>query len=171
MTVYDYVIDIVLVGIIFWQVRTHPLTFRSPVLPLALLVVAGIVYLRPVRLEGNDLNLILILSGTGIILGALSGLGDKIWHDTSDKLMARATLVSVVVWVVGMGFRFAFAFYASHSGAASIARFSIQHEITGAAVWTTALVLMAFGQVLARIAILQARRIRTEHRQVMVPAE
>ena len=37
-------------------------------------------------------------------------------------------------------------------------RFSIGHEITGAQIWTTALVLMAFGQVIARVGLLQAHR-------------
>ncbi|HEY5394852.1 MAG TPA: hypothetical protein VIL16_05590 [Trebonia sp.] len=48
-----------------------------------------------------------------------------------------------------------------HSGAASGARFSVSHDITGAQIWTTALVLMAFGQVLAWVGVLQARRLST----------
>ena len=59
-----------------------------------------------------------------------------------------------------MGFRFAFAIYASSvDGEQAVARFSVQHAITGAHTWTTALVLMAFGEVLARVLILQARRL------------
>jgi len=59
-----------------------------------------------------------------------------------------------------MGFRFWFAFYAYYGGAASVASFSARHDITGASIWTTALVLMAFGQVLARLGVLPGRRIR-----------
>ena len=50
--------------------------------------------------------------------------------------------------------------HAYHGGASSVASFSARHDITGASVWTTALVLMAFGQVLARLGVLQGRRIR-----------
>ena len=41
-----------------------------------------------------------------------------------------------------------------------IAQFSIAHNITGDAAWMTALVLMAFGEVLARVLVLQIQRVR-----------
>jgi hypothetical protein len=74
--------------------------------------------------------------------------------------MFQAGAVSVITWIAGMGFRFGFAYYAYHGGASSVASFSARHDITGASIWTTALVLMAFGQVLARLGVLQGRRIR-----------
>ncbi|MGP0025222.1 MAG: hypothetical protein ACLPKE_17970 [Streptosporangiaceae bacterium] len=160
MSVTDYVIDILLILVIFRQVRPHELTPRAALLPLVLLAVAGIVYLRPFTLRGNDLALILILTAVGIVLGALSGLADRIWWDEQRRLMFRAGAISVITWVAGMGFRFWFAYYAYHSGGPAVARFSVRHDISGADIWTTALVLMAFGQVLARLAVLQVRRIR-----------
>lgn len=160
MSVTDYVIDILLILVIFRQVRPHELTPRAALLPLALLGVAGIIYLRPFTLHGNDLALILILAAVGIVLGALSGLADRIWWDERRRLMFRAGAISVITWVAGMGFRFWFAYYAYHSGGPAVARFSVRHDITGADIWTTALVLMAFGQVLARLSVLQVRRVR-----------
>ena len=159
VSITDYVIDILLILVIFRQVRPHELTLRTVVLPLVLLAVAGIVYLRPFTVRGNDLPLIVILTAAGIVLGGLSGLADSIWRD-GRRLMFRAGAVSVITWVAGMGFRFGFAFYAYHGGAASVASFSARHDITGANIWTTALVLMAFGQVLARLGVLQGRRVR-----------
>jgi hypothetical protein len=41
-----------------------------------------------------------------------------------------------------------------------VATFLAQHDIIGAGIWATALVLMAFGQVLARLGVLQIRRSR-----------
>ena len=160
MSTTDYVIDILLILVIFRQVRPHELTLRSALLPLALLIVAGIVYLRPFTLRGNDLSLIVILAAGGIVLGTLSGAADRIWRDDRRRLMFRAGTVSVITWIAGMGFRFGFAYYAYHGGASSVASFSARHDITGANIWTTALVLMAFGQVLARLGVLQGRRIR-----------
>jgi len=160
VSVTDYVIDILLILVIFRQVRPHELTPRAALLPLALLGVAGIIYLRPFTLHGNDLALILILAAVGIVLGALSGLADRIWWDERRRLMFRAGAISVITWVAGMGFRFWFAYYAYHSGGPAVARFSVRHDITGADIWTTALVLMAFGQVLARLSVLQVRRVR-----------
>ena len=168
MSITDYVIDILLILVIFRAVRPHRLTPRAALLPLALLAVAGIVYLRPVTLGGNDLALILILTAAGIILGVLGGLADRIWFD-QQRLMSRATALSVIAWIIGMGFRFGFAWYAYHGGGPAVARFSVQHSLSGADIWTTALVAMAFGQVLARLAILQIRRARTA-RDLTVPA-
>ncbi len=160
MSVTDYVIDILLIAVIFRQVRPHELTPRSALLPLVLLAAAGVVYLRPFTVRGNDLALIVILAAAGVVLGTLSGLADRLWYDQQGRLLFKAGAISVVAWVLGMGFRFVFAYYAYHSGGASVARFSIRHDITGARIWTTALVLMAFGQVLARVGVLQARRVR-----------
>jgi hypothetical protein len=121
MSVADYVIDILLIAVIFRQVRPHQLTLRAAMLPLVLLAVAGAIYLRPpFTLDGNDLALIVILVIAGIVLGALSGLADRIWLGHAGNLLFRAGLISVVTWVLGMGFRFWFAYYASHSGAATV---------------------------------------------------
>ena len=79
MSVTDYVIDIVLIVVIFRQVRPHELTPRAALLPLVLLAVAGVIYLRPVTLRGHDLALIVILAAAGIVLGLLSGLADRVW--------------------------------------------------------------------------------------------
>ena len=68
----------------------------------------------------------------------------------------------------GTGFRFAFAYYADHSGGASVARLSVAHDITGAQIWTTAPVLMTFGQALARVGVLQVRRVRAASHPVSV---
>jgi len=73
----DCVIDILLILVIFRQVRPHELTPRAALLPLVLLVVAGIVYLRPFTVRGNDLTLIIILAAAGVVLGALSGLAAR----------------------------------------------------------------------------------------------
>jgi hypothetical protein len=60
-----------------------------------------------------------------------------------------------------MGFRFAFAVWAnSGSGGRTLARYSMRHYVTNIHAWTTALVLMAFGEVLSRVSILQIRRFR-----------
>jgi hypothetical protein len=159
MSVTDYIIDLLLIAVIFRQVRSHELTARSAVLPLILMAVAGVIYLRAFTLRGNDLALIVVLVIVGAALGAISGLADRIWRDGQGRLLAQAGVASVAPWVIGMGGRLAFAYYAYHSGAASVAGFSIRHDITGAQIWTTALVLMAFGQVLARVGVLQARRL------------
>ena len=164
MTTLDYVIDILLIVVIFRQLRTHQLTPRSARRPLLLLAAAGAIYLRPVTLGGNDLALIIILVLAGAILGTLSGTADRVWRGQDGQVLSRAVPASVIWWVAGMGFRFGFAYYAYHSGAASVASFSASHDITGAGIWTTALVLMAVGQVLARVATLQLRRVRAADR-------
>ena len=160
MRVTDYVIDILLIAVIFRQVRPRELTLRSALVPLALMVAAGVIYLRPSALGGNDFILIVVLAAAGVVLGTLSGLADRFWHDERGQLLARAGALSVVAWVLGMGFRFGFAYYAYHSGAKAVANFSRSNHIMGSHIWTTALVLMAFGQVLARVGVLQARRLR-----------
>lgn len=160
MSTVDYVIDALLVLVIVRQVRAHELTSRSLLLPLVLLAVAAAIYVRPASVHGGGLALVAALIVLGALLGTISGAGDRMWSDPAGRLFARAGAVSVVAWVVGMGSRFAFVYYAYHGGARSVASFSARHHIGGAAVWTLALFLMAVGQVLARLATLHLRRVR-----------
>lgn len=173
MSTIDYIVDLALILVIFRQATPRPLTLRTAVLPLILVAVAGKIYLRPVTLAGNDLGLIIVLAIAGVAVGLASGLADTVWREAGGRLMYRATAVSIAAWVLGMGFRFGFAYYAYHSGAAAVARFSASHDITGAGIWTTAFVIMAFAQVLARVGVLQHRRLRAKRevaRTALVPA-
>lgn len=158
MSTADYVVDILLIVVIFWQIRPRELTTRSAVLPLAILVWAGLHYLHAFSVGGNDVLLMAVFSGIGIGLGVWSGLATRVWRDES-RVLVQVGVIAAGTWVLGMGFRFAFAVYANTTGGEqAIGRFSAHHAITGGQAWTTALVLMAFGEVLARVAIMQVRR-------------
>jgi hypothetical protein len=163
MSIVDYVIDILLIAIVLLQMRPRPQTWRAMIRPLILVAIAGAHYLRAIDLGGNDLVLIVLLTVVGVFLGATSGVATRLWRNSDGAVIAQAGVLAACLWVAGMGFRFAFAIYASsNSGGAHVTRFSIDHQVTSAQVWTTALVLMAFGEVLARVGYLQwrAQRLR-----------
>jgi hypothetical protein len=160
MTLTDYIVDILLIAIVFRQMQPQALTPRAVLLPIILLSVVGVTYLHGFTPGVNDIALIALLTGAGIVLGTVSGLATSMWRDAKGSVMAQAGIVAAAAWVLGMGFRFAFAIYAgSDTGSQAIGRFSFDHAITSGQTWTTALVLMAFGEVLARVGILQIRRL------------
>jgi hypothetical protein len=159
MTPFDYVTDIALIAVVVLQMRVRTLTLRSLLLPLGLVAGAGLVYLRPVALTGNNATLIAVLAATGLALGTLSGVTTTVWR-RGATVVSRAGLLAAFLWVLGMAARFAFAVWATHSGAATIGRFSARTGITGDHTWQFALVLMAYAEVLSRIAVLQLRRVR-----------
>jgi len=159
MTPFDYITDIALIAVVVLQMRVRTLTLRSLLLPLGLVAGAGLVYLRPISLSGNNLTLIAVLVAAGLTLGTLSGVTTGVWR-RGDTVVSRAGLLAAFLWVLGMGARFAFAVWAIHSGAAIVGRFSARNDITGAGIWQFALVLMAYAEVLSRIGVLQARRVR-----------
>jgi hypothetical protein len=160
MSVTDYVLDIALIAIIFRQMRERELTGRAIVLPLVLIVLAGQRYLHGFPDRGNDLFLMAILIVVGAILGTASGLATRV-RPIDGVVVARAGVAAAVSWVLGMGSRFAFAIWVNTAaGAVAISHFSAHHDITSAQAWTTALVLMAFAEVVARVVVLQLRRWR-----------
>ena len=61
MSTTDYVVDILLILVIFRQVRPRELTARSAILPIVIMVYAGVHYLRGFTLGGNDVLLIAVL--------------------------------------------------------------------------------------------------------------
>src|SRR3954453_2291948 len=161
MSTTDYVVDILLIVVIFRQLRERPYTLRTAILPIGIMVWAGFHYLRGFEVAGNDLLLITLLALSGLALGAASGATTFMWLDERSRVLGRVGFYACLTWIIGMGSRFAFAVYASSSGGgARVAEFSRDHAISGNQAWTTALVAMAFAEVLARVVFLQVRRVR-----------
>jgi hypothetical protein len=71
--------------------------------------------------------------------------------------MLQAGLAYAAVWALAFGGRLAFGWAASGIWRTEVWQFSLAHQITGAAAWTTAFVLMALAMVGARTAVLAAR--------------
>jgi hypothetical protein len=162
-----YIIDVLLILVVLRQVRKRQLTAQSVLLPVALLAIAGVTYLKSFSLAGNDLVLIVIFTVIGVVLGTISGVTTRVWRDGVHGVVAQAGVVAAASWILGMAFRFAFALWANtSSGGAALGRFSYHHDITSAQAWTTALFLMAFGEVLSRVGYLQFRRVRLERASV-----
>jgi hypothetical protein len=161
MSTEDVVVDILLIVVIFRQLRARPYSARTVVLPLAVVVWAGFHYLTGFPTGGNDLWLIALLTLIGLALGFASAATTFMWRDEAGQVLGRVGFWACAAWIAGMGFRFAFALYASSdAGGRAVGNFSRHHAISGSQAWTTALVLMAFAEVISRVVILQARRLR-----------
>ncbi|MBO0732024.1 MAG: hypothetical protein J2P57_22380 [Acidimicrobiaceae bacterium] len=157
MTTTDYLLDIALLAIVFLQIRGRRLTLRSLLLPIGVMVYAATQYLHGIPTAGNDLLLIVPVAGVGLALGVFTGIFTSVRPDEDGSPFAKAGFVAAVLWLVGVGTRFAFQLYASHGGASAIASFSAHHSITSANAWVAALILMAFGEVVGRTAVLGVR--------------
>jgi hypothetical protein len=62
----------------------------------------------------------------GVGVGALT----RVYSDAQGVVFARATIAAAALWVLGMGFRLAFQVYATHGGGASLARFSVNNQLS-----------------------------------------
>jgi hypothetical protein len=93
MTPFDYITDIALIAVVALQMRVRILTLRSLLLPLGLVAGAGIVYLRPISLAGNNLTLISVLVAGGLTLGTLSGMATSVWR-RGNSVVSRAGLLA-----------------------------------------------------------------------------
>ena len=156
MTLTNWLIDVALVALVLVQLRGRPLTGRGLLLPIALVAFAGYKYLDGIPTAGNDLLLIIAGVTLGAGLGISAGALTRVYRREDGVLMARATVVAAVLWVVGMGGRLIFQIYATHGGGKSIGRFSVTHHLDGT-VWATALILSAFAEVFGRTAVLWLR--------------
>src|SRR3954452_8324243 len=113
MSTTDYIVDILLIVVIFRQLRPSEVSVRTAILPIAIMVWAGFHYLHGFRVGGNDVLLMVLLTAAGVALGTLSGITSQVWATTGGQVLARVGAAAIVFWVVGMGFRFAFAVYAN----------------------------------------------------------
>lgn len=168
MTFGDWLLDIALIGIVVLQLRGMPLTARTLLLPVVLVVWAATNYLHGVPTAGDDLLLVVPAALVGLGLGVGVGILTRVYRNADGVVFARATVWAAALWVLGMGVRLVFQIYVTHGGGESVGRFSIAHHLDAQA-WVTALVLMAFGQVLARTVVVWLRG-ENVRRAVPVPS-
>ncbi|HET8979951.1 MAG TPA: hypothetical protein VFN87_17480 [Solirubrobacteraceae bacterium] len=158
MSITDYLIDSLLVLLVLLQIKERPLTDRSLIRPLVVVGAAVVIYLNGIPTGGNDLVLIGALALLGALIGIASGHTVLMRRASDGQVLARSAWASGFFWVLGMGSRFAFIFWITHFGSATIGAFSVQHAITGGEAWTAALLAMAAFEVAGRTAVLAARR-------------
>ncbi|HEY5430586.1 MAG TPA: hypothetical protein VIK04_15825 [Solirubrobacteraceae bacterium] len=158
MTTTDYLIDSALVLLVLLQIKERPLTTRTLVRPLVIVAIAVLTYLHGIPTAGNDLVLVGLLATFGAIIGIASGQTVQMRRGPDGQILARSGWASGCFWVLGMGSRFAFIYWITHSGASTIASFSAQHSITSGEAWTVGLLAMAVLEVGGRSLIQLVRR-------------
>ncbi|HTX01171.1 MAG TPA: hypothetical protein VMD59_20475 [Acidimicrobiales bacterium] len=157
MTITDYLINGLLVGLVVLQLRGRRVTMHSLLMPLAIVGVAAEEFLRSIPTAGNDLVLAVIGASAGLLLGTGAGLFTKVFRNAKGQLIAKATGSAALLWVLGVGSRIGFSFYAQHGGGAAIGRFSAAHDITTVQAWVACLILMSVAEVVSRTAVLALR--------------
>jgi hypothetical protein len=163
MSLTSYLLDSALVLLVLLQIKEKPLSTKSLLRPLIIVGVAVADYFTSLPTAGNDLVLIAAIGLFGLLIGTASGEATIVrLRPTDGAVTVRAGRLAGFLWVLGMGLRFAFLIWITHSGAASLAHFSATHAITGGAAWTDALLLMAVAEVAGRTAVLAARRQRAQ---------
>ena len=168
MSTSTYIIDSALVLLVLLQIKERAITNRQLIRPLVILGIAVASYLKGIPTQGNDLVLLGVLAAIGAVIGIASGV-TVIMHRRPDGTTTfRSGWVSGFFWVLGMGSRFAFAWWAAHGGISSIASFSATHHISSGEAWTAALLAMAVFEVCGRTLIMALRWKGTD--VLMVPA-
>jgi hypothetical protein len=157
MNFSDYLLDSALVLLVLLQIKERPMTRKALIRPLVILSVAVVNYLHGIPTQGNDLVLVGVLAVVGGTIGVASGFTAMLGRRADGVVTLRSGWLSGFFWVLGMGSRFGFAYWTSHSGAGSIANFSANHQITSAEAWTVALLAMAVFEVCGRTVTLAAR--------------
>lgn len=146
-----------LVVLILSQFGERTWTLARIALPLVIVVGAGAYYLPGTPLGGGDGRLELSGVLAGAALGLLAAACVALRRANDGRVLMQAGWAYALVWVVAIGGRMAFAWAATGPMAQQIGRFSYEHQITGAAAWRAAFVLMALAMVIARTLVLAAR--------------
>ena len=160
MTTTDWIIDIALILIVVRQMREERFNLRFVLIPAAIVYFTAKNYLHAVPTAGHDLALIAGCVALGSALGLVGGLLTRVRGADGDAYV-KAGPAAAALWIASMGARLGFIIWITHSsGEAALARFSVAHQITGADVWQTALVLLALSEVVVRIGVIVVRALR-----------
>jgi hypothetical protein len=161
MTTTDYLINIVLIGLVILQIRGSRQDLKTAIRPVVLVAAAAAYYLRGFPTSGNDLALDAILGGIGLILGVACAATTRVWRATDGFAYAKAGVIAAALWVIGIGSRLGFEEFWSHGGTHDIVSFSLAHDITSQNAWVAGLVLMALAEVISRLVVIRIRGART----------
>ncbi|GAA5533469.1 hypothetical protein [Deinococcus aluminii] len=153
MNLTELLVSLALIGLVVRQLRGRPLTVLGLLWPVALVLIAGAEYVHSLPDAGHGLGFVLGCGGIGAVLGVLSGSLTHVSRRRDGTLIARATGLAALLWVLGVGARLGFALYAQNGGGPAIAHVSAAYHLTEAA-WTDGLMLMALAEVLGRTAAL-----------------
>jgi hypothetical protein len=144
----------VLAFVLISGLGTRPLNGRRFRLPIAIVVVVGLIFLRNVPTSGNDVTLEVILGILGVAFGGLAGSFMAVSRDSSTgSLITRAGAPYAIAWIAVIGARIFFSYGAKYLFANQIVTFSEVHSITGSSAWTAALVIMALAMVVTRVCV------------------
>jgi hypothetical protein len=157
MNFSDYLIDSALVLLVLMQIKERKLTRKTLVRPLVILGIAVANYLHGIPTSGNDLVLVAALGIVGALIGISSGATVLMRRGSDGDVLVRSGWTSAFFWVLGMGSRFAFAYWISHGGIHAVSTFSASHSITSGEAWTVALLAMAAFEVMGRTLVIAAR--------------
>jgi hypothetical protein len=153
MNTTQYLLNAGLLAFVLWSnLGTHPVGRRRITLPLLLVALAAVVFLRHLPTAGNDVTLEVTGAAVGAVLGIVAAALVHVHRDSRGRLVMRAGGAYAALWVAVIGGRVLFAYGAHHWFPRTIGTFSMRHQITGADAWTAAFVLMALTMVVARVA-------------------
>lgn len=113
-------------------------------------------YLHGFPTGGNNLTLVVLCAGVGLLLG-LRAMVTSVHARPDGTPVAKAGPFAVLLWIVGTGSRLAFALYATNGGGPTIARLSRTYHVDSRTAITTALILMAMAEVVGRYGLLALR--------------
>jgi hypothetical protein len=154
MTTSDYLINAVFVLVVLRQARERRLDVRSALVPLVVVFFVAQRYVHSIPTSGDDLALVGMLAGVGLLLGVLSGFATHVRVGVDGMALARVGWLAGCLLVAGICARMLFAFALSHGAEPAIRGFSVANHI-GAAAWPLALVTMALFEVSARVVTVQ----------------
>jgi hypothetical protein len=162
MTTSQYVLNLGLLALILAaNLGTRVMSVRRLALPVIVVVLAAIVYLRGLPTTGNSTYLELAGAVAGVLLGVAAAMLVRVRRQ-ADRVLATAGGAFAGLWIAVIGGRILFAYAASHWLSRTIGTFSLRHELAPGA-WTAGFVLMALTMIVARVAVAGAQWTRALH--------
>jgi hypothetical protein len=153
MTTTEYLLNAgILALVLATNLGTRALSWRRLLVPVLLVALAGVGFLRGMPTVGHDLELELAGLTAGVLLGVLAALLVHL-RRVDGRVVTSAGAGFAALWVLVIGGRMLFAYGAQHWYGRAIGEFSRAHQITGSGAWTAAFVLMALAMVVSRVLV------------------
>ncbi|OCT16016.1 hypothetical protein A8709_10385 [Paenibacillus pectinilyticus] len=162
-------IEILLImAIAMWtQMGRRAFTTRRIFMPFIVSIIMGQQYLHGIPMSGSNLGALGLCLLVGIVFGGLLLAATTVERDASGVVYTKAGLPYLVIWVLELGSRVAFAYYA-RSHQQQVGHFLLSHHLSPDVIGS-GFMLMTIAMLLTRVLgiVVWGKWVRTSRKAVM----
>jgi hypothetical protein len=122
-------IAVIMAITLYNQMGIRKINLFRIIVPIAIALLVGNKYIHAIPMEGSNMAALFIIVIAGVLFGGMLLVTTKVGQDPSGTYYTQAGIPYLIVWILEVGSRLAFANYAQQHPTA-VGHFFISHQLS-----------------------------------------